>query len=492
MAARFLDNLPDAIARPVRVASVPAELRALFAHLPERIALDARLPDDPAAIGAAACELLKLASLGGAIVVRDVTTGASQVEIALATAARRHDVPRADLDAGIHVACRRALEALLDPAAFTRALEAFAAQSARLAALQTLTRHMLLTEDLEQALGVMLAGVTSGSGLGFNRAAIFVREESGAFAGAKAIGPHDESEAHRIWEEIEYERKSFEDELADSVRLRVDARLEAFVRGLTLTPSDEEGDEVAAAIAGTAPIVFAGTGRVNPSLARLAVTHEIVLAPIAPRGAVRALLYADLAFSRAAIDPERIAFLGFFIDQVALVWDNLTLLRKVEQLARFDELTGVHNRRGFDERFADELSRAARARSACSIVVIDVDRFKEINDQRGHAAGDEVLRALGAILRDGVRTHDTAARLGGDELALLLPEASREEAVAVALRVGAAARAGGISISIGVATWPEDCAEPAKLLTMADDRLYEAKRAGRGRASVGDGRIVLL
>jgi len=482
----LFDALPEAVARAARMASVPAALRALFANLPERIDLDVEVGAE--APSTTACQLLKLASLGGALRAGDVRIG-DAARFVFRAGERRSEVP--SLDAPIQLVCRHALEAVLDPAAFTRALEAFAAQSARLGALQTLTRHMLLAEDIDQALGAMLAGITSGAGLGFHRAAIFVRDAaSDAYVGAKAIGPHDEREAHRIWEAIEIEEKSFDEQLTDSVRARVDARLEGVVKAMSLAPGDRHGDEIAAALALGAPVIFTAP-RVNAELARLGAMHEVVLAPISCRGEVRALLFVDDAFGSAPIDRARLEFLGFFIDQVALVWDNLSLLRRVEQLARYDELTGLFNRRGFEERFHEEQSRATRAGESCALLLIDLDHFKAINDARGHAAGDEVLRKVGDVLRRGLREHDTAARHGGDELAVLLPRTTRDEALAVATRVGAEAREAGISLSIGGAIWPDDCAHPSKLLSVADGRLYEAKR-WRGRASFGEGTIVEL
>ena len=209
-----------------------------------------------------------------------------------------------------------------------------------------------------------------------------------------------------------------------------------------------------------------------------------VLAAIGSHGHVRGLLFADNRYSRQPVTPEQRSYIGFYIDQTALVWENLSLIERVEALARSDALTGVYNRREFEARFEAERSRCARSGGRCGIMTIDVDHFKSINDTRGHAAGDDVLRKLGAILHRYVREHDVAARLGGDEFVLLLPDVTNEQLATTAQRIGALAAGEGVSLSIGGASWPGDTAKLDDLLEVADAQLYEAKRAGRGCAFV--------
>ncbi|MBI5479706.1 MAG: GGDEF domain-containing protein [Deltaproteobacteria bacterium] len=168
-----------------------------------------------------------------------------------------------------------------------------------------------------------------------------------------------------------------------------------------------------------------------------------------------------------------------------MVWENLLLLKRVETLARVDSLTGVLNRREFEARFEAERSRALRSQGPCSLLVLDIDGFKQVNDRQGHAAGDDVLRRLGALLQQTVRSHDTLARFGGDEFVVLLPDTPGDHVAQAAVRIGALARHAGISVSIGGATWPTDCADLTQLFAVADRNLYRAKNAGRGRACFG-------
>jgi diguanylate cyclase (GGDEF)-like protein len=180
----------------------------------------------------------------------------------------------------------------------------------------------------------------------------------------------------------------------------------------------------------------------------------------------------------------------------AAVIGALTVQRAsgLRRLSGTDRLTGVANRRAFDQHLAAEADRAHRSWRPVAVAVLDVDDFKRINDSLGHAAGDAVLRAVAGALVGAMRRSDLVARLGGDEFALLLPETSAELVVAklVQLRaeVGRAATAAAraraadappVTVSVGVASWPDDGVRMAQVLAVADRRLYEAKRAGRDR-----------
>lgn len=153
---------------------------------------------------------------------------------------------------------------------------------------------------------------------------------------------------------------------------------------------------------------------------------------------------------------------------------------QLERAACVDALTGVLNRRSFHRDVTRELGRVGRHGGGFSLVMIDVDGLKAVNDTLGHTAGDARLRVLGTALRNSIRREDTAYRVGGDEFAVLLPGASREQALRVMARVAEAARP--TSISWGVATCPSDGTSAEDLVAAADARLYRrrarARRAG--------------
>jgi diguanylate cyclase (GGDEF)-like protein len=167
----------------------------------------------------------------------------------------------------------------------------------------------------------------------------------------------------------------------------------------------------------------------------------------------------------------------------------------LEAKAMTDELTGLANRRAFDAALAAEVQRAVRAGQPLSLLLLDLDRFKLLNDQIGHQAGDECLAAVGTALSETVRdVTDTVARYGGEEFAVILPftDAAGARTVAETLRATVAelrweyarGRALPLTVSIGGATvLPERNFTPAQLITMADKALYAAKEAGRNRVA---------
>jgi diguanylate cyclase (GGDEF)-like protein len=172
-----------------------------------------------------------------------------------------------------------------------------------------------------------------------------------------------------------------------------------------------------------------------------------------------------------------------------------TYLTRIEQLAFTDALTGLPNRVLFDDRIRQAMATAKRYDRGFAVMYLDVDRFKEINDECGHAAGDAVLREVGARLRRTLRESDTVARFGGDEFVVLQPIVdgpgdAADLARKIVASFGTPLRAGDIQrdvrLSIGIALYPQDAGTLEELLDLADRALYAAKRAGRNRWSFAD------
>ncbi|HEY3475040.1 MAG TPA: GGDEF domain-containing protein [Anaerolineales bacterium] len=169
------------------------------------------------------------------------------------------------------------------------------------------------------------------------------------------------------------------------------------------------------------------------------------------------------------------------------------LLRHAEVLAATDPLTGLYNRRQFFSLGAYELPRARRLNQHLSILAIDVDYFKKINDTHGHLMGDELLCSAAKIFQSNLREQDILARIGGDEFVVLLPDTNLYEAASVAERIRLSTEglliqseqySARVTISIGVATLAPDMPDLDALLSRCDEALYAAKRAGRARVCV--------
>ena len=160
------------------------------------------------------------------------------------------------------------------------------------------------------------------------------------------------------------------------------------------------------------------------------------------------------------------------------------------RLARVDGLTGLHNRRAFDGRLREEFERANRYGAALSLLLLDIDHFKQYNDAFGHPEGDEVLRRVGRVLNKGMRETDFVARYGGEEIALILPATDGDGAMVVAERIRLAIATAGwdkreVTVSVGVATLSLGVNRPEDLTACADRALYRSKEAGRDRVTHG-------
>jgi two-component system, cell cycle response regulator len=196
-----------------------------------------------------------------------------------------------------------------------------------------------------------------------------------------------------------------------------------------------------------------------------------------------------------AYDAVAFEAIGALAGNAGTALANIKDHLEVERLSVTDPLTGVHNFRHLSTMLARELERAVRFGHPLGVLMLDIDRFKPVNDTYGHAAGDAVLRELARRVSECVREVDTLARYGGDEFALLLPETDVEGASALAERILAALRGepfrlpdGGpellVTASIGIACYPEHGTTGNDLMRAADRALYEAKEGGRDRAEV--------
>jgi diguanylate cyclase (GGDEF)-like protein len=246
-------------------------------------------------------------------------------------------------------------------------------------------------------------------------------------------------------------------------------------------------------IALTTVVVAADGGSTSP-LALLFFVPVVFAAlsyPLASVIAISAIDYiAYVAVGVAGERPDQ-QYVGFFAFSLACVavlcgWHARNQDRRraaLSRVSRADPLTGCLNRRGFEERFDAELSRAARTGRPLGLVMLDLDHFKEINDTRGHAAGDDVLRWAVDVMNDVVRPMDVVGRIGGDEFAIVVPGAGPDDSALIAGRVQKAL-ADRAPASIGVATFPTDGADREELQRAADSGLYVGKR---GRASRPEG-----
>lgn len=190
--------------------------------------------------------------------------------------------------------------------------------------------------------------------------------------------------------------------------------------------------------------------------------------------------------------PDEIKLFSHLAAQIAGILDKTFLYQHAKELAYTDGLTGIFNRRYFDQRFQREILRARRYKRTLSILMVDIDHFKKYNDTVGHLLGDEVLRRVAKLLENNLRRADIICRYGGEEFVVILPEIDLKHAALVAEKLRQTVLHTSfpgeeklplkqLTISIGVAAYPENGKFDQEVLDKADQALYQAKRKGRNQ-----------
>lgn len=196
-------------------------------------------------------------------------------------------------------------------------------------------------------------------------------------------------------------------------------------------------------------------------------------------------------------DPEMEVF-SVLTSFLSVAVGNARLYSRIERISVTDPLTGLFNRRFLENNLDKEVARARRFNRHLSLVMLDVDHFKNYNDRMGHLNGDRLLRNLGRVLKTSIRTCDVVARFGGEEFCIILPEISSPGAISFSERLRQSVLkhpfrrkevqpGGHISISVGTATYPGDADRTEELLQKADVAMYKAKRSGRNRVAAFSG-----
>lgn len=234
---------------------------------------------------------------------------------------------------------------------------------------------------------------------------------------------------------------------------------------------------------------------VNHDPAFLRASYEVkseICIPLMKKDLVLGVLNVE-SKDQNALSEDDMHLLKALAGPLAVAIDNARLHAEMKTMALTDAMSGLANRRAFDEMFRTELLRAQRYSHPLSLIILDLDSFKEFNDQYGHPAGDVRLTEIGEMLRQNVREPDTAARYGGEEFAVILPNTSKRGAIKLAERLCTAAEEkapypyhdnraiAGYTISLGVATFPEDAITMDDLLLAADNAERTAKRLGKNR-----------
>jgi len=223
---------------------------------------------------------------------------------------------------------------------------------------------------------------------------------------------------------------------------------------------------------------------------------EVIFLPLRAGGQVFGLLALYRAKGRP-LGKDQVQTLYAAVNHLALALKNAALFHQAKIRADRDCLTRIHNRRAFDERLMEELRRHQRYRHPMTLLMLDIDHFKRVNDRFGHLVGDQVLREVGRLLSEAIRGTDFTARFGGEEFAIILPQTTEEQSRVLAERLRAQiaetvfshdGQSFSITVSIGVsAVQPGALTRRNELLEKADKALYQAKNLGRNQVCAGLG-----
>jgi len=231
----------------------------------------------------------------------------------------------------------------------------------------------------------------------------------------------------------------------------------------------------------------------NPVMLREGI-RSLIAAPLWAEGRIIGILYVD-DFAIRDFKSREISLLSLLSTIAAMAIDKTRMLESNRMLAITDELTRLYNHRYFLQQLTNEINRAKRYNRPLSLLMLDIDHFKNYNDTYGHLKGNEILKDLAGMIKELSRDVDIPARYGGEEFTITMPETNRKRGQVLAERLRNTIAAhlfkyrerhpvGRLTVSIGLATCPDNANTPFALIEATDKALYEAKRAGRNRVCI--------
>jgi diguanylate cyclase (GGDEF)-like protein len=371
---------------------------------------------------------------------------------------------------------------------------------AELSILYEIGNAMHSTLKLDEILYIILTGVTSHAGLGFNRAMLFlVNDRENAIEGKMGIGPDTGEEADKIWKSIEAQRMTLDDLIDDYKKSKDVSRsqLDSIIKTIKLPLREDSSIVALTALEGMPLHITKDSPRLHPHdpIVEILKATDFVCVPLKTRDKAIGVILADNLFTQKPITNDDMRMLTMFANQAGLAIEKSRLYEETLLLANTDYLTRLGNHGHFQSTLEREIKKAKQDGIPLSLIMMDIDNFKNYNDTLGHLAGDKVLREIGWILKDTSRKTDFAARYGGEEFALILPCTAGQEALIVSEKLRKRIEeyrferediqpGGRLTVSCGIATLLEQADNKEELISQADKALYEAKRSGRNKSCV--------
>ncbi len=367
--------------------------------------------------------------------------------------------------------------------------------------LYEISNAMRTTLKLDEILYIILTGVTAHIGLGFNRALLFlINEKDKLIEGKMGIGPETGEEANRIWNLIEGEKMDLDDLIsayknASNKENGFESTFSKQVQRLRFSIYDSKETLLSLVAQEGMPLHITKETISNykdSPIVQLLKNEEIVLIPLKAKDKINGIIVADNFITREPVSKDDIRMLTMLANQAGLAIENSQLYEKTLMLANMDSLTELWNHGYFQHLLNSELEKSRAMKLPLSLVMVDIDYFKIYNDNLGHQAGDKILKELATLIKNQSRKMDYVCRYGGEEFAVILPQADKKEAILIAERLRMDIEKHSfvredilpdkkLTVSLGISSFPEDGLLPAELITAADKFLYFAKNKGRNK-----------
>lgn len=360
-----------------------------------------------------------------------------------------------------------------------------------------ISNAMRTTLKLDQILYIILTALTSHEGLGFNRAMLFlVNDKEDVLEGIMGIGPHTAEEAGKIWHAISESKMTLDDFISsyDVFKRDPDSKLNQIVKGIKIPLREDMGILALTILEGMPFEITTHEAKkiVDPEIQKSLNTDFFVTVPLKAKDKIVGAILVDNVFNKKPITKSGIKMLTMFASHAGLAIENSRLYEETVYLSNTDWLTKLWNYGKFHQHLSYEIEKSKISETEISLIMIDVDNFKNYNDTLGHMKGDEALKRLALVLKNKSRKCDIAARYGGEEFGIIMPSTSRESARLFSERLRVEIEnifssepeldvAHKLTVSCGIATFPEDALSKSDLISNADSALYEAKRAGKNK-----------
>jgi len=366
--------------------------------------------------------------------------------------------------------------------------------------LYEISNAMRTTLKLDEILYIILTGVTAHIGFGFNRAILFlVNEKEGLIEGKVGIGPESGEEAHRAWTYIEQEKMDLED-LIEAYKVHHFDRESGFnrqVQQLRFSLHEQKERVLTLTVMEGMPLHLTKDTMLNyknDPIVQMLKTEELVVVPLKAKDKVNGIILADNFITKKPISKDDLRMLFMLSNQAGLAIENSQLYERAIIRAHSDSLTELWNHGYFQYLLTVELEKAKATSQPVTLVMLDIDDFKIYNDQLGHQAGDNILKELASLLKKQSRKMDYVCRYGGEEFTIILPQTDKKEAFLIADRIRDNIQKHPFTderilpkrtftVSIGLASFPQDGSTSSELIAYCDKALYGAKKKGKNNTS---------